>query len=504
MPRYRVALAATLLTISAQATGAQTTGAQAPATAPEQAAPIAAPEPPVRIAVSRRSLAREYLALERAAIDAQGRASDEQNAEANRVFDRATRSFFRGDYPEAIRAIRRARAILQSQSPDARPGEELEFLPDRLYLSLDQHTPLTIAYRRLYAPVPAIDPAPAEGLITLRCGDRPLTATFTPASDGSTRTLRLDPPDLRPGDCRPVASIAAVGFTAELPVIRITPVSLSKRKAALLARLEALPAAPGLGLAMMTCRARVDLLTETPIDTVSATFMLDLARLADDADAELTALEAGRDPYAGRSGDLWCVFDLAGVATPMRLIVPDTLLNGPKPLIIAVHGAGGDENLFAEGYGGGIIQRLANQHRVIVACPAAGLMAPNPGYLDAILKSVKTWHDIDPARVHLIGHSLGGGIVSAWAKARPTEIAGVVSIAGIGSFAGAERLPRVLAVAGELDPLVTSSRTREQAQIARRQGLDVEYRQIDHFGHTLVVGRVLPEAFNWLLNKAAE
>ncbi|MBY0261201.1 MAG: hypothetical protein K2Q20_02590, partial [Phycisphaerales bacterium] len=206
-------------------------------------------------------------------------------------------------------------------------------------------------------------------------------------------------------------------------------------------------------------------------------------------------------PYAKRTGDLWCVFDLGGVPTPMRLIVPESLPEGPKALVVAVHGAGGDENLFAAGYGDGIIRSLAAKHGVIVACPAAGLMAPNPGYLEAILDTVKAWHDIDPARVHLIGHSLGGGIVSSWAKAKPDQIAGVVSIAGIGSFAGAGRLPRVLAVAGELDPLVTADRTREQARIARTQGLNVEYRQVDHYGHTLVVGKVLPEAFEWLLGK---
>jgi predicted esterase len=141
---------------------------------------------------------------------------------------------------------------------------------------------------------------------------------------------------------------------------------------------------------------------------------------------------------------------------------------------------------------------------VIVAAPAAGLMAPMPGYFDALLAAVSAWQAIDPARVYLIGHSMGGGVVSSWAKARPEQVAGVVSIAGIGSFAGAAKLPRVLAVAGELDPLVTWERTQEQARLAREQGLNVEYRRVDGWGHTLVVGRVLPEAFEWLMGAGRE
>lgn len=489
----RACIAAPLVLLAGLCTYAQPAVAEAPG--------LTEPARPVRIAVTRRSLAREYLVLERAAVAARGKIDDERIAEANRVFDRATRFFFRGDYPEAIRAIHRARAMLEGRDAEAMQGEQIEFLPDRLYVGVGEAAEVTVGVRRLYGDAAALA---VEGVITLPCARGEVAVPFSIAADGSPSTARLAIPAAEPGACVPEAMVGATNQRIALPVIRITGVPLSARRASLLARLGALAPTPAIGRALATCRARVELLSEVPVDSSSATYTLDLARVADEAESEVGALEAGRDPYAHRSGDLWCVFDLGGVPTPMRLIVPDNLPDGPRALVVAVHGAGGDENLFAEGYGAGIIRSLAAKHGVIVACPAAGLMAPNPGYLDAILDTVRGWHEIDPARVHLIGHSLGGGIVSSWAKAKPDQIAAVVSIAGIGSFAGAGRLPRVLAVAGELDPLVTADRTREQARIARAQGLNVEYRQVDHYGHTLVVGKVLPEAFEWLLGKPGD
>lgn len=483
----RLALSAAL--VLANAAGAQDAKRAAGPPAAETTAST-------RVSVTRRSLAREYLRLERDAIAAQGRASDEQMAQANRTFDRATRFFFRGDYAEAIRAIHRSRATLDGRDPDAPHADGVEFLPDRLYLAVGQADPVNIAVRRLYS---GVAPGEPTGILTLPCVLAEVAVPFRVPQDGASTVLRLAIPTAEPRICVPEAVMDATGVRIELPPIRVTRTALSDHRAALLKRLDALPFTPALARALATCRARVGLLTEKPIDTVTATFTLDLAKIADEADAELAAIEAGRDPYVGRTGDLWCVFDVGSAPTPMRLIVPDGLPDGPKALVIAVHGAGGDENLFADGYGLGIIKSLAAKHRVIVGCPAAGLMAPMPGYLDAILAAVKAWHDIDPDRVYLVGHSLGGGIVSAWAKARPDDFAGVVSIAGVGSFAGSTKLPRVLAIAGELDPLVTADRTREQAQIAQRQGLPVEFRQVDHYGHTLVVGKVLPEAFEWLM-----
>lgn len=41
----------------------------------------------------------------------------------------------------------------------------------------------------------------------------------------------------------------------------------------------------------------------------------------------------------------------------------------PRPLLVVLHGAGGDENMFPEAYGAGIIKRIAEKHGLLVASP---------------------------------------------------------------------------------------------------------------------------------------
>src|SRR5204862_4455084 len=75
----------------------------------------------------------------------------------------------------------------------------------------------------------------------------------------------------------------------------------------------------------------------------------------DFAAAESTAVAAasGRDPFAGRTGDLkrHYLLEPANEILPYRMYVPSTY-NGSRafPLILALHGLGGTEDAFFDGY----------------------------------------------------------------------------------------------------------------------------------------------------------
>ena len=99
------------------------------------------------------------------------------------------------------------------------------------------------------------------------------------------------------------------------------------------------------------------------------TFKLEAALKA--AEETLAALEAGRDPFAGRTGDMkrHYLLEEAGEIMPYRLYVP-TKYDGKTayPLIVALHGLGATEDSIFDAYGPDFL-KLAEQHGTIVAAP---------------------------------------------------------------------------------------------------------------------------------------
>ena len=73
---------------------------------------------------------------------------------------------------------------------------------------------------------------------------------------------------------------------------------------------------------------------------------------------ELNRLEDGAVYFDNkRPGQFWLTLSTEKGPAPIRLQVPKGLDKEPKPLVIAMHGAGGSENMFFEAYGHGEIVR---------------------------------------------------------------------------------------------------------------------------------------------------
>jgi hypothetical protein len=89
------------------------------------------------------------------------------------------------------------------------------------------------------------------------------------------------------------------------------------------------------------------------------------------AEAALASVKAGKDPFAGRTGDFkrHYLFEEPGEIMPYRVYVP-TSYKGDRsyPLLIALHGNGLTENYFFDNLNGGL-QKLAEEHGYIVAAP---------------------------------------------------------------------------------------------------------------------------------------
>ena len=105
---------------------------------------------------------------------------------------------------------------------------------------------------------------------------------------------------------------------------------------------------------------------------------------------------------------------------PLRVHRPAGLpADARPPLLVAFHGAGGDENFLFELAGDGHLKTLADRHGFVVACPSTMDFMGDAAAFDALVADLSRDHAVDPERVFLFGHSMGTGPVAGIGAARP-------------------------------------------------------------------------------------
>jgi poly(3-hydroxybutyrate) depolymerase len=238
------------------------------------------------------------------------------------------------------------------------------------------------------------------------------------------------------------------------------------------------------------------------------------------AEAVLASLQAGTDPFAGRTGDFkrHYAFTEAGEVMPYRLFVP-TSYKGDRayPLVVMLHGNGLNENQFMDGQKNEL-QRLAEQHGYIVAAPLGYRVDGGYGYNNGsraaeehrklelsekdvlnVLELMRTHYRIDPARTYLAGHSMGGG--GTWYMgARHAAV-----WAALGTFAGAATLdtlppvPRIpqYIVHGDADATVTVERSRAMAAALQKLAVAHQYIEVPGGSHGNVITPYLAGMFEF-------
>lgn len=266
-------------------------------------------------------------------------------------------------------------------------------------------------------------------------------------------------------------------------------------RSALLARIAALDSTGSLAQAIVSARARAALLVDTVSAERSAEFVAEPAQLVRAVTAEVAALEKGKNPYAGATGDLWRSYRGAnGALVPMRVIAPRSAGRKALGVLIALHGAGGDENMFAMGYGQGIAARLATENGLLFVSPATTPFSGGAAQFDSLMAVLGREYRLDPARVYVIGHSMGAGAAAKLAQERPKAIAAVACLAG-GAPVTVEGAPPVLFIGAQLDPVIPAARVKAAAT-ATPTGL---YEERPNEGHTLMVRGGTLRAIPWLL-----
>lgn len=464
---------------------------------PERPPPVTVEAPAERTArATRADLARAYLRLERA-LSSHAPGPDEIPA-INRRFDQASVAFFSGQYGSAIKTLGEMTASLLGE-PDDAPTRAARSLAVRVTAVVDGGTSARV--RSMHALG-----EPYSGPLELRLigpdGPPPRSVRFTVETKGSTPIDAQVPlkellEGRSPGTY--TLSVAVPGGTSfEAARVSLMPPT-APRRASLESRLAAVPEGDAVAArAREIARARVGLLTDEPSPTNSAQFLADMHALADDLEREIAAVERGENPYARLAGDHWRVIPVAGAMVPCRVFAPASALagNARPPLVVAFHGAGGDESMFFEGYGGGKIKDLADRHGFVCAAPLT-YSGSSPAAFDALIDHMAEDFGIDRGRAYVLGHSMGAGAVTSLVSRRHGSIAGAACLAGGGAVRGP--IPPMMVVLAELDPIVPPARVRRSFEEAARADLPVTIVEAEGWGHTLVVGEYLPRVVDFLL-----
>jgi dienelactone hydrolase len=237
------------------------------------------------------------------------------------------------------------------------------------------------------------------------------------------------------------------------------------------------------------------------------------------AETVLASLQGGKDPFAGKTGDFkrHYRFTDAGEVMPYRLYVPSSYTGDRAwPLIVMLHGNGLNENQFMDGNGD--LQRLAEARGYVVVAPLGYRVDGGYGYNNGsrsaeegrklrlsekdvlnVLDLMRTFYRIDPARIYLAGHSMGGG--GTWYMG--AQHAGLW--AGLGSFAGAATpdtippLPRTpqFIVHGDADATVTVERSRSMVAALKKLGVEYQYIEVPGGTHGNIITPNLKGMFDF-------
>lgn len=211
------------------------------------------------------------------------------------------------------------------------------------------------------------------------------------------------------------------------------------------------------------------------------------ARLMRDAEQAQAALARGQAFHAGLPGEHWLRLGTPARSAAVRVQIP-TGASAKTPLVVALHGMGGSENMFFDAYGAGAIARLCRERGWALLAPRAGGAA-----LSDILDSLAVLHPFDRKRVLLVGHSMGAMQASLELSAAPGDYAAAAFLGGGGRVRG-DTLPPCFVGVGKLDFSASAGRTLARRLESKAASVVLKNYPAEHL---TVVQFALPDVFTF-------
>lgn len=403
--------------------------------------------------------------------------------------EKTTMLFFSGKLGEVAENLDLGRYALASDKPpadEARWAESLAVRPaSRLFDRSATELPVSVAaYYRLKAKIPekavvrltlgkATAEVPVKGL--------PLkhVIKLTPDDRDAERTLTA----VVEVDGKPVArSEHTISFVEKL----------DDRLAALETKAKGLKQT-GDGFELASLKAALprlkDLANKKTLET-----NYPVSTLLKEAEDVAAAVEAGERYYGPkRAGQFW----LSVGSQPVRVQVPAKLDEAKRvPLVVALHGAGGTENLFFDGYGDGKTAKLCAERGWMMAATRAPLLAFAPPDVPKLVSALAKTYPIDTKKVFLVGHSMGAGHAVALGCGNPDRVAAVAALGGGGAFRASDAVKDVpfFVGCGDKDFLLNQAEGLHKA--AEKAGVKkVKYVKYEDADHLMVVQLAARDVF---------
>ncbi len=457
------------------------------------AATLALIAAPLSAQADRYELGKRFIALEKIAAT---KSDPAERASIAPEIDRALQSFFSMNMRTACRAIDAARLKLEhgeSVPADIRWATSLSVSSEAALVDADAES-IEFTVDSLYDAEVSV---PEGVIVRIRCGEHRFEAEVE--SLPLALTLKTPPP----GDHKVHWEIVQ-GERVLTQRVRTQSVAenLRARIDAVRTKANALEPVgePDIRTEIASARAlanRCRALTRPRAPETD----FPAARLLTDAEALVEAAGRGRRYFdQRRPGEHWVRFLAGDRKVSCRVLVPklDHESEAP-PLVIAMHGAGGSENLFFDGESGLTPELCAKRGWLLVATRSTPVRPPP---LDALLDELGTRYRFDPRRVFVVGHSMGAMQAVGEASRRPSRFSAIAALGGGGRIRRSQGFEKLALFVGVGDRDFLAGGARQLRRAATDAGADVTWREYQDVGHVLILQDALRDVFAFFDRRA--
>lgn len=199
-----------------------------------------------------------------------------------------------------------------------------------------------------------------------------------------------------------------------------------------------------------------------------------------------------------KPSEFWMSLPMGGKKTaPIRVFVPKGITAGkPVPVVVALHGAGGSENLFFEGYGAGRIVKECQDRGWFLVAPRLGINFLDSPPVPAMLAALEKRFPIDAKRTFLVGHSMGAAQVVELVQKHPGRFAAVAALGGGGGVRQAAAFLQLPTWIGVGDQDFARSAAKRTADALTAAGAKVvTFKEYPGIEHMVIVREALPDVF---------